>query len=188
VTGLVAAMTSFPYRLFGAAALDVEIYEEVEADRGATAQAALVVVASSLAAGIGASGLTGRSGASLVAGALVWSALALVGWAAWALLVYEIGGRLMPTKDTRVDVSELLRTIGFSTTPGFLCILGIMPLVARPAFVLALVWMLASMVVAVRQALDYESTARAIAVCAIGWILSGLLVLATGFFVTPSLS
>jgi hypothetical protein len=63
-----------------------------------------------------------------------------------------------------------------------------MPLVARPAFVLALVWMLVSMVVAVRQALDYESTARALAVCAIGWILSGLLVLATGFFVTPSLS
>jgi hypothetical protein len=180
-------MTSFPYRLFGAAALDVEVYEEVEADRGATAQAALVVVASSLAAGIGASGLTGRSGASLVAGALVWSALALVGWAAWALLVYEIGGRLMPTKDTRVDVSELLPEL-ISRDPWGFPILGIMPLVARPAFVLALVWMLASMVVAVRQALDYESTARAIAVCAIGWILSGLLVLATGFFVTPSLS
>ena len=181
-------MTSFAFRLFGAAALDVEIYEEVEADRGATLQAALVVVASSLAAGIGAYGLTGRSGASLVAGALIWSALALVGWAAWALLVYQIGGRLMPTKETRVDVSELLRTIGFSTAPGILCVLGIMPLVARPAFVLAFVWMLVTMVVAVRQALDYESTSRAILVCAIGWVLSGLLVLAMGFFVTPSLS
>jgi hypothetical protein len=181
-------MTSFPYRLFGAAALDVGIYEEVEADRGATVQAALVVVASSLAAGIGAYGLTGRSGASLVAGALIWSALALVGWAAWSLLVFEIGGRLMPGTQTRVDVTELLRTIGFSTAPGILCVLGIMPEVARPAFILAVVWMLVSMVVAVRQALDYESTGRAVAVCAIGWILSGLLVLATGFFVTPSLS
>jgi hypothetical protein len=181
-------MTSFPYRLFGAAALDVGIYEEVEADRGATAQAALVVVASSLAAGLGAYGLTGRTGASLVAGALVWSALALVGWAAWALLVFEIGGRLMPTSETRVDVTELLRTIGFSTAPGFLCFLGVMPSVARPAFILAFVWMLVSMVVAVRQALDYESTFRAVLVCLIGWVLSGLLVLAMGFFVTPSLS
>src|SRR5215510_13974326 len=177
-------MTSFPYRLFGAAALDTGIYEEVEADRSATAQAALVVIASSLAAGLGAYGLTGRTGMSLIAGALIWSALALVGWAAWALLVFEIGGRLMPTKQTRVDVTELLRTIGFSTAPGLLCVLGIMPSVATPAFVLAFVWMLVS----VRQALDYESTARAIAVCLIGWILSGLLVLATGFFVTPSLS
>jgi hypothetical protein len=181
-------MTSFPYRLFGAAALDVGVYEEVEADRGATVQAAVVVVASSLAAGFGAYGLTGRSGASLVTGALAWSALALVGWAAWALLVFEIGGRLMPTRQTRVDVTELLRTIGFSTAPGFLCILGVMPSVARPAFILAFVWMLVSMVVAVRQALDYDSTLRAVVVCLIGWTLSGLLVLATGFFVTPSLS
>ena len=52
-----------------------------------------------------------------------------------------------------------------------------------------LMWMmLATMVVAVRQALDYDSTSRALAVCAIGWILSGLLVLAMGLFVTPSLS
>jgi hypothetical protein len=123
-----------------------------------------------------------------VAGALVWSALALVGWAAWALLVYQIGGRLMPTKETRVDVTELLRTIGFSTAPGFLCVLGVMPSVARPAFILAFVWMLVSMVVAVRQALDYDSTIRAVVVCLIGWTLSGLLILATGFFVTPSLS
>src|SRR5215470_4032268 len=181
-------MTSFPYRLFGAAALDVGVYEEVEADRSATLQAALVVIASSLAAGFGAYGLTGRTGATLVAGALVWSALALIGWVAWALLVFEIGGRLMPTKETDVDVTELLRTIGFSTAPGLLCVLGIMPSVARPAFILAVVWMLASMVVAVRQALDYDSTARAVVVCLIGWTLSGFLVLATGFFVTPSLS
>jgi hypothetical protein len=180
-------MLSFPYRLFGAAAFDVGVYEEVEADRGATGQAALVVLASSFAAGIGVYGLTGRGG-GLVAGALAWSAIALVGWAAWALLVYEIGGRLMPTSETRVDVSELLRTIGFSTAPGFLCVLGIMPSVARPVFFLAVVWMFATMVVAVRQALDYESTSRALAVCAIGWLLSGLLVLAMGLFVTPSLS
>src|SRR6478672_5926818 len=127
-------MTSFPYRLFGAAALDVGMYEEIEADRGATLQAALVVMASSIAAAIGVHGVTGRGGASLMGDVLVWSALALVGWAAWALLVYEIGGRLMPTANTRVDVSELLRTIGFSTAPGFLCVLGILPSVARPAF------------------------------------------------------
>jgi hypothetical protein len=173
-------MTSFPYRLFGAAALDVEIYEEVEADRGATFQAAGVVVASSLATGLGAYGLTGRTGAPLVAGAIVWSALALVGWAAWALLVFEIGGRLMPTKQTRVDVTQLLRTIGFSTAPGLLCVLGIMPEVAIPAFVVAFAWMLVSMVVAVRQALDYKSTARAVAVCAFGWALAIAIAVAIG--------
>jgi hypothetical protein len=181
-------MTSFPYRLFGAAALDVEIYEEVEADRSATAQAALVVIASSIAIGIGAYGLGSHAAAPVLSGVLLWSAVALVAWAAWALLVFEIGGRLMPASTTHVDVTELLRTIGFSTAPGMLCVLGIVPELARPVFALAVGWMLVAMVVAVRQALDYESTSRAILVCAIGWILSGLIVLLFGLFVTPSLS
>ena len=116
---------------------------------------------------------------------IAWSAIALVGWAAGPPRV-EIGGRLMPTSETRVDVTQLLRTIGFDRAGrSASCI---MPEVARPVFVLAVVWMLATMVVAVRQALDYESTSRAVSVCAIGWLLSGLLVLAMGLFVTPSLS
>src|SRR5262249_47324103 len=112
-----SVMTSFPYRLFGAAALDVGVYEEVEADRGATAQAALVVVVSSLAAGLGAFGLTGRTGSSLVAGALVWSALALVGWAAWALLVLHIGGPQLPRRETRGAVAGLLRPTAAALAP-----------------------------------------------------------------------
>jgi hypothetical protein len=183
-----ALMLSFPHRLIGAAALDVGTYEEVEADRGATLQAAVVVLASSLATGIGASGLAGRLSPPLLGGVLLWSAIALVGWAAWALLVFEIGGRLMPEPQTRVDVTELLRTIGFSTAPGMLCIFGVLPMFARPAFGIAFVWMLVTMVVAVKQALDYCSTWRAVAVCVLGWILSALLVLLTGLFVTPSLS
>jgi hypothetical protein len=41
------------------------------------------------------------------------------------------------------------------------------------------VWQLAAMVVAVRQALDYKSTGRAVAVCVIGWVF--YLLVAIGF-------
>jgi hypothetical protein len=47
-------------------------------------------------------------------------------------------------------------------------VLGVLPGVTIPVFAVTAVWMLAAMVVAVRQALDYQSTARAIAVCASG--------------------
>ena len=46
-------MASLGNRMIRAAKLDVSLYEEVEADTGATGQAMLVVVLSSLAAGIG---------------------------------------------------------------------------------------------------------------------------------------
>src|SRR3954466_1154023 len=156
-------MTTFPHRLMGASVLDVGTYEEVEHDRSATAQALLVVLASSLAGGIGVSGFMQNRDA-VVQGVFVWSAISLVAWAAWALLVFEIGGRLLPEPETRVDVGELMRTIGFSSAPGLLGFFGVIPELALPVFVLTTVWMLVAMVVAVRQALDYRSTARAIGV------------------------
>jgi len=103
-------------RLIGAMALDPIIYEEVEADRGATTQALIVVVLSSLGAGIGARGFGGGSLTSIV----FISAVALIAWATWALVTYEIGTRVMPEPQTRADLGELLRTIGFSAAAGML--------------------------------------------------------------------
>ncbi len=180
-------MTTFPHRLMGASVLDVGTYEEVEADRAATGQALVVVLASSLAGGIGASGLV-AGGRVALPGVLLWSAVALIAWAAWAVLVFEIGGRLLPEPQTSVDVGELLRTIGFSSAPGILRVLGVMPAIAVPVFALTTAWMLVAMVVAVRQALDYRSTARAIGVCVLGLVLALAIAVGLGLFLTPPVS
>jgi predicted MFS family arabinose efflux permease len=44
------------------------------------------------------------------------------------------------------------------------------------------------MVVAVRQALDYKSTARAVAVCVLGWALAIGIAVALGLFFGPAVS
>jgi hypothetical protein len=148
-----------------AAKLDVNLYEEVEADKGAMGQAMAVVVLSSVAAGIGAVGTAGIKG--LVLGTIV----ALVGWFIWAFLTYYIGTRLLPEPQTKADYGELLRTIGFSSSPGVLRVLGIIPMLGNILNFICGIWMLVAMVIAVRQALDYKSTWRAVGVCLIGWIV-----------------
>jgi hypothetical protein len=179
-----ATPNNFVMRLIGAAALDTAIYEEVEADRTATGQALLVVLLSSLAAGIGARGLGGGSFQSIV----FISIVALMTWAAWALVTFEIGARLMPEPQTRGDVGELLRTIGFASTPGLLRIFGALPGLTIPVFAVTTVWMLLAMIVAVRQALDYSSTRRAVAVCVLGWVLAIVFAMVVGFFFGPRVS
>jgi len=171
-------------RLIGALAIDPVTYEEVEADRTATGQALLVVVLSSIGAGIGARGLGSGSAQSMV----FISALSLMAWAAWALLTYQIGVKLMPEAATRADVGELMRTIGFSAAPGILRIFGIVPGAAMAAFAITAVWMLVAMIVAVRQALDYTSTARAIAVCGLGWALAVGMAVGLGLVFGPAVS
>ena len=172
-------MGRFAGRVIGAAVLDRSVYEEVEADPLATLQAFTVVLLASTAAGIGARGL-GRSGIDDI---VTVGVAALIGWAAWAVLTFEIGVRVLPAPDTQADVGQLLRTLGFSVAPGMLTIMGALPGVGMPAFAIAAAWMLVSMIVAVQQALDYRRASRAIAVCLIAWLLAlGVVVLLGWFF------
>jgi len=137
-----------------------------------------------VAAGIGSRGIEAPSVTSII----FISTVSLIAWVAWALLTFEIGGRLMPEPQTRVDAGELLRTIGFASTPGLLRVLGVIPGATVPVFAATAVWMLVATIVAVRQALDYRSTARAVAVCALGWLLALAVAMALGLFFGPTLS
>jgi hypothetical protein len=162
-------MSKLMDRIVRASKLDIHLYEEIEADRGAMGQAMGVVVLSSMAAGIGSIGKGG------LLGILLGAVFALIGWYVWAYLTYFIGTKILPEPQTQADPGELLRTIGFSSSPGLIRVLGIIPGLAGVVFLGASVWMLVAMVIAVRQALDYKSTLRAMGVCAIGWIIQSLI-------------
>jgi hypothetical protein len=166
-------MPGFQDRILRAAKLDVHLYEEVEADRGAMGQAMAVVALSSVAAGIGTIGMAGVN-----PGTILWGIVgALLSWYIWAYLAYFIGTRLLPEPQTHADHGQLLRTIGFSSAPGLIRVLGIIPALGAVVFLAASIWMLIAMVIAVRQALDYKSTWRALVVCGIGWIIQTLIIM-----------
>ncbi|RPH85278.1 MAG: hypothetical protein EHM88_01730 [Candidatus Rokuibacteriota bacterium] len=163
---------TFIERMIGAAKLDTRVYEEVEADRTATPQALAVVVLASAAAGIGiGEGLRGL---------LFGTVAGLLGWVIWAWLTYFIGTRWLPEPGTQADTGELLRTIGFATSPGILRVLGVVPGLGPIVFVVTTVWTLVAVIVAVRQALDYRSTARAVGVCIIGWLVQVAILVVLG--------
>lgn len=152
-------------RMMRAARLDAAVYEEVEADQTLTREAMTVVVISAVAAGIGG---TTRGG---LLGLVVLAVVALIGWYVWAYATYYIGTRLLPQPQTQADAGQMLRVIGFASSPGLVRGLGIIPGLTALAFAIGNIWMLVAMVVAVRQALDYTSTLRALAVVGIGWIV-----------------
>jgi hypothetical protein len=157
--------------MIAASKLSPELYEEVEADKGAMGQAIGIVVLSSIAAGIGLGAVTKGGPSGIILGLIV----ALAGWFIWAFLTYIIGTKLLPESQTRSDMGELLRTIGFSSTPGLIRVFGIIPGLVEIVFLVSSVWMFAAMVIGVRQALDYKSTLRAVGVCFIGWLVQVLI-------------
>jgi len=160
-------------RMIRAALLDVNLYEEVEADEGATSQAFWVIIIVSMAGGIGLT-LAGLSTKGVLPTLFLGSLGALLSWLIWAALTYLIGTTILRGPETSATYGELLRTLGFSASPGILRIFVFIPLLGRLIASLAYIWMLVTMVIAVRQALDF-STGRAIATCIIGWLIQMLL-------------
>lgn len=157
-------MASFADRIQGAARLDVATYEEVEADESATVQALVVVALSAASSGIGAIG-----------GGMYHFFLGLlgpiIGWLIYAVVIFVIGGMVFPEPRTKVDAGEVLRTVGFASSPGLLYFLGLIPFVGWLVSFGIAVWILIATVIAVRQALDYQSTGRAVGVCLLAWFL-----------------
>src|SRR5437764_227215 len=132
-------MAKFLWRLTGAAMLNPAVYEDVESDHSATGQAFLVVLMSSLAAGIGVLG----PGRIRPLPLLEVSIIALAIWVVWAVLTFEIGSRLLPSPNTHTTPGELLRTIGFATAPGlFRAAAAFAPGIRLAMFAVTAVWML----------------------------------------------
>ena len=154
-------MASFQERVVGAVKLDPRVYAEVKADVNAFGQSIAVVGASAVAAGIGSLG-----GAGIVGG-LFRFALA---WAAWAGIMFVVGTRILPEKQTQEDPRAFLRPVGFAAAPGAGQILGIVPIIGPFLMFVASCWMIVATVFGVKSALNYTDTGRAAAVVGIGLI------------------
>ena len=160
----------FLNRIFRAIKIDADLYEEVEKDKNATIQAGTVVVLSSLAAGVGALHLG-------VSNFLLAPVMSLISWYVWAFIIYFVGVKLFPDKNTVSSHGELLRTIGFSSAPGIIRVFGITPDLMTVTFIGSAFWMLACMVVGVRSALDYKSLWRAFGVVVVAWLIQATILL-----------
>ena len=155
-------------RLLGVLVLDPVAFEEIEADRRAAMQSVIVVVAVCLSGGFAAAGLGVAGAAGVLTGAL----MALGAWLVWVAMMAALGTYALAEPQTKSDLPELLRVLGFAAAPGVFVAAAAMRSVTPIVVVAVAVWMSAAAVLGLRQALDYRSTTRAAAVCVISWLLS----------------
>jgi len=161
----------FINRIFRSFKIDPEVFAEVQKDKNATIPAAVVVVLSSTAAGIGATSLG-------VGNFILAPAFSLISWFVWAYIVYFVGVKLFPDPKTKTTQFALLRAIGFSSAPGIIRIFGFNEDLTTVTFIGSAFWMLACMIVAVRETLNYKSLWKAFGVVIISWFVQAFFLLA----------
>jgi len=177
-------MIKFFRRFIGVLMLDAAVFEDVEHDESAAMQSVAVVLGACLSGGIAAVGL----GISGVAGLAAGAVIVLGAWLTWVATIAVLGTITLPESQTRSSLVELLRTLGFAAAPAVFLVFAAMRAVAPFVVVLVVVWMVAAAVLGLRQALDYRSTSRAIAVSVLGWMVSFAVIAAISMLFGASVS
>ena len=155
-------------RAIRAAKLDLSLYREVEHDASLNQEALMVVIIASLLAGIGAliGGLFSGVGFALMA--VVWTIVwGIAGYYIWAYLTWFIGTRLF---QGTAEPGELMRTLGYASGVRALSFFSFLPCVGWIIALGAAIWSLVTGVIAVREALNFD-TGKAIITVAIGWLI-----------------
>lgn len=168
-------MASFQDRVVGAIRLQAATFEEIEHDPTAVSQAALVVLGAAVAGTIGSLRSGFFFGATVAA--IIFS---LIGWAVGGAVIWLVGTRLLPGKNTQADYQEMLRVVGFAQAPGLLTVLAIIPFFGWLVTFVVWIWTLIALVIAVRQALDYDDTVKAVLVCVVAQVIMFIIMMMVG--------
>lgn len=186
-------VNSLMQRLRRLAMLDTTVFDEVKGDTNSTIPALVVVLASTLCAGLGGwlwwlFADFGDSGKVFIQSVILGSILSVLLWGVWVAITYVM---LTQVFRARADVNELVRVMGFATAPFALTILMFIPGLDFGIGLTATALLLATSVLAVESATDAPA-GRALVATAAGFavwaIVLGLLTTKThnwapGFFV-----
>ncbi|MBN1641404.1 MAG: YIP1 family protein [Anaerolineae bacterium] len=156
-------------RMKRAVMLDASLYEEVEHDTTLNQEALMIVIAAAIASGIGAliGGIIGGNVGRAFLSALVSVIAGVVSYYIWAYVTLWVGTNFF---GGTADAGEMLRVLGYAHTPQLLGLLGFIPCIGWVFSVAGLVLSLIAAVIAIREALDFD-TGKAVITAAIGWVI-----------------
>lgn len=150
----------FLNRIIGVLKLDVDTYEEIEADETATSQAAIVVAIVAIIGGLIGGATTAIFGGSFFGTFLQQLLTAFIGWFIWSYVTYFVGTSFFSGKATS---GEMLRVLGFAQAPGILIIIPFC------GWFLGWIWTLVCTFIAIRQGLDLDNM-KALATAVVAFI------------------
>ena len=96
---------------------------------------------------------------------------ALLSWVVWGALIYVIGIKLFPDPNTNANFKKILVTVGLAHAPGLFRFFVFMPGLVVPIVFLTQFWIFASLIVGVRETLNFKSNLKSAGVIIIAFLI-----------------
>ena len=124
--------------------------------------------------------LDGIAGA-VAANTIIKTAIAMSGltailtWFIWSILIFVIGVKLFPDKQTKVTFKKVLIGIGFAHAPGLLRFFAITPELMVPIIFLTQFWIFASLIISTKQILNLKSNLKSFGIVFLSFLIIAFL-------------
>ena len=103
---------------------------------------------------------------------------AILTWFIWAILIFVIGVKIFPDKQTKVSFKKVLSGVGFAHAPGLLRFFAITPELMIPIIFLTQFWIFASLIISTREILNLKSNFKSFGIIFLAFLIIAFLSIA----------
>ena len=124
--------------------------------------------------------LDGIAGA-VAANTVIKTAIAMSGltailtWFVWSTLIFVIGVKLFPDKNTKIPFKKVLTAIGFAHAPGLLRFFAITPELMVPIIFITQFWIFAALIISTKQILNLKSNFKSFGIVFLSFLIIAFL-------------
>ena len=100
---------------------------------------------------------------------------AILTWFIWAILIYVIGVKLFPEKQTKIPFKKVLTAVGFAHSPGLLRFFAITPDLMVPIIFLTQFWIFAALIISTKHVLNLKSNFKSFGIIFLSFLIIAFL-------------
>ncbi len=96
---------------------------------------------------------------------------AILTWFLWALLIYVIGVKIFPDKESKIPFKKILISVGYAHAPGLVRFFAVTPELVIPVIFLTQFWIFASLIIATKQVLNLKSNFKSFGIIFLSFLI-----------------
>ena len=96
---------------------------------------------------------------------------AIITWFIWAILIFVIGVKLFPDKQTKTPFKKVLTAVGFAHAPGLLRFFAVTPDLMIPIILLTQFWIFAALIISTKQILSLKSNLKSFGIVFLSFLI-----------------
>tara|TARA_B100001029_G_C14983729_1_gene407642 strand:- start:299 stop:844 length:546 start_codon:yes stop_codon:yes gene_type:complete len=100
---------------------------------------------------------------------------AILTWLVWAILIYVIGVKIFPDKETKIPFKKIMIAVGYAHAPGLLRFFAVTPDLVLLIVFLTQFWIFASLIISVKHTLNIQSSFKASGIIFLSFLIIAFL-------------